>query len=52
MQIHSKNRYNKAKYCQKHQSFDADIPKYIRISVRQGVIATSICQMTICIKNM
>lgn len=34
MQYYSKNYQYKAKYCQKYQSFDADIPKYTRIRVK------------------
>ncbi len=40
MQKHSKNCYYKAKYCQKHQSFDADIPK----SSRNTLIIWFVCQ--------
>lgn len=34
MQKCSKICDNKAKYCQKHQSFDADVPKYTRIRLK------------------
>lgn len=32
MQKCSKTQGNKAIHCQKYQSFDADVPKYIRIN--------------------